>query len=85
MTLAPTRPLDLCDDFVDQMKRTFKIAEVRHALGENRFVVGSADPSAACIPDFLSSLERGQPFIELALPDQCNSRIDWHQHLCDER
>ena len=35
----PARPLNLGDDFADQIERTIEIAKLRHSLGESRFQV----------------------------------------------
>src|SRR5262249_4169462 len=81
----PARPLNLDDDFADQIERTIEIAYLRHSLGENRFQVGVAESSTSILPDGQARLQRGYPCGEFALADQCNSKWRTCQYLCHKR
>jgi hypothetical protein len=61
------------------------MAELGHALGENRFEIRAPKSSAAFLPDGEARLERGHPLGELALPDQRNSSIPRRQDLGKQR
>ena len=85
MPLLPAWPFDLGDGLVDQYKRPREITSLGHALGQNGFKAGTGDPTTALLPDTEAPFEHSRPFSDLTLPDQPDTRKDWHEAVGHKR
>src|SRR5262249_24989347 len=70
IALFPARPLDLRDDVVDQIERSFEIAESGPSLGQHGFPIGSVGSTTARLPAGDAPPEQSDPFFVPDLPDQ---------------